>query len=56
MSLQNLTSEFVGCRVVVSGGTKGAGQATVKRFIAGGATVVTAARGPVAWQLVDSQS
>ncbi|HEY9234022.1 MULTISPECIES: SDR family oxidoreductase [Phenylobacterium] len=47
MSLQNLTSEFVGCRVVVSGGTKGAGQATVKRFIAGGATVVTAARGPV---------
>jgi NAD(P)-dependent dehydrogenase (short-subunit alcohol dehydrogenase family) len=47
MSLQPLTSEFEGRRVVVSGGTKGAGQATVKRFVAGGATVVTAARGQV---------
>jgi NAD(P)-dependent dehydrogenase (short-subunit alcohol dehydrogenase family) len=47
MTLPNLTSEFEGCRVVVTGGTKGAGQATVKRFIAGGATVVTAARGAV---------
>lgn len=47
MTLQNLTSDFEGRRVVVTGGTKGAGQATVKRFIAGGATVVTAARGAV---------
>lgn len=47
MTLQNLTSEFEGRRVVVTGGTKGAGQATVNRFIAGGATVVTAARGAV---------
>lgn len=47
MTLQNRISEFDGRRVVVTGGTKGAGQATVKRFIAGGATVVTAARGPV---------
>jgi len=45
MTLQTLTSEFEGRRVVVTGGTKGAGQATVKRFLAGGATVVTAARG-----------
>jgi NAD(P)-dependent dehydrogenase (short-subunit alcohol dehydrogenase family) len=45
MTLPNLSAEFEGCRVVVTGGTKGAGQATVKRFIAGGATVVTAARG-----------
>lgn len=43
MILQDPASEFEGRRVVVTGGTKGAGQATVKRFIAGGATVVTAA-------------
>jgi NAD(P)-dependent dehydrogenase (short-subunit alcohol dehydrogenase family) len=30
-------SEFAGKRVVVSGGTKGAGRATVDRFLAGGA-------------------
>lgn len=47
MILQNPTAEFDGRRVVVTGGTKGAGQATVNRFIAGGATVVTAARGAV---------
>lgn len=45
MSLQNPRSEFEGRRVVVTGGTKGAGLATVSRFVAGGATVVTAARG-----------
>lgn len=45
MTLQNLASEFEGRRVIVTGGTKGAGQATVKRFVAGGAAVVTAARG-----------
>lgn len=47
MTLQNLNCEFEGRRVVVSGGTKGLGRASVNRFIAGGATVVTAARGPV---------
>ncbi|WP_353859727.1 SDR family oxidoreductase [Azospirillum formosense] len=36
--------EFQGRRVVVTGGTKGAGRATVRRFLAGGARVVTAAR------------
>lgn len=44
MNLQNPSSEFEGRRVVVTGGTKGAGLATVSRFVAGGATVVTAAR------------
>lgn len=48
MILQDPTSEFEGRRVVVTGGTKGAGQATVKRLIAGGATVVTAGRGDAA--------
>ncbi|WP_293481313.1 SDR family oxidoreductase [Phenylobacterium sp.] len=43
MSL-DLRTEFEGRRVVVTGGTKGAGLATVQRFVAGGATVVTAAR------------
>jgi NAD(P)-dependent dehydrogenase (short-subunit alcohol dehydrogenase family) len=37
-------SEFAGQRVLVSGGTKGLGRATVKRFLAGGAQVITAAR------------
>jgi len=36
--------EFAGRRVLVSGGTKGLGRATVKRFLAGGAQVITAAR------------
>lgn len=45
MSLPNLATEFEGRRVVVTGGTKGAGLATVRRFIDGGASVVTAARG-----------
>lgn len=39
--------EFDGRRVVVTGGTKGAGRATVQRFVAGGARVLTAARGAV---------
>lgn len=38
-------TEFAGTRVLVTGGTKGAGRATVERFLAGGARVVTAARG-----------
>ena len=48
MTLQDPATEFEGRRVVVTGGTKGAGLATVTRFVAGGATVVTAARGDVA--------
>ena len=38
-------AEFAGKRVLVSGGTKGLGRATVERFLAGGARVVTSARG-----------
>lgn len=37
-------AEFAGKRVLVSGGTKGLGRATVQRFMAGGARVITAAR------------
>lgn len=37
-------AEFAGRRVLVSGGSKGLGRATVERFLAGGARVVTAAR------------
>lgn len=44
MSIQVDTAEFAGKRVVVSGGTKGVGRATVERFLAGGARVMTAAR------------
>jgi NAD(P)-dependent dehydrogenase (short-subunit alcohol dehydrogenase family) len=40
-------TEFAGKRVLVSGGTKGLGRATVDRFLAGGAQVITAARGAV---------
>lgn len=39
-----LAGEFAGKRVVVSGGTKGAGQAVFRRFAAGGARLITAAR------------
>lgn len=45
MSIRIDPNEFAGKRVVVSGGTKGLGRATVERFLAGGARVVTAARG-----------
>jgi len=37
-------TEFAGKRVLVSGGTKGLGRATVERFLSGGARVITAAR------------
>lgn len=37
-------TEFSDKRVLVSGGTKGLGRATVARFLAGGARVITAAR------------
>jgi len=38
------SNEFAGKRVVVTGGTKGAGRATLARFAAGGASVLTTAR------------
>jgi NAD(P)-dependent dehydrogenase (short-subunit alcohol dehydrogenase family) len=38
-------TEFAGKRVLISGGSKGLGRATVDRFLAGGARVITAARG-----------
>lgn len=45
MSVQANANEFAGKRVLVSGGTKGLGRATVDRFVAGGARVITSARG-----------
>ncbi|MBP7704503.1 MAG: SDR family oxidoreductase [Caulobacter sp.] len=45
MSVQVDPKEFAGKRVLVSGGTKGLGRATVDRFRAGGARVITSARG-----------
>lgn len=47
MSAKVDPTEFKGKRVLVSGGTKGLGRATVDRFLAGGARVITAARGAV---------
>ena len=44
MSIKANPSEFAGKRVLVSGGTKGLGRATVECFLAGGARVITAAR------------
>jgi NAD(P)-dependent dehydrogenase (short-subunit alcohol dehydrogenase family) len=44
MSIQTDPKEFAGKRVLVSGGTKGLGRATVQRFLASGARVITAAR------------
>lgn len=44
MSIKANPTEFAGKRVLVSGGTKGLGRATVERFTAGGARVITAAR------------
>jgi len=40
--------EFKGKRVLVTGGTKGMGQAMVRRFTLSGASVATAARSPLA--------
>jgi len=45
MSIQADPTEFAGKRALISGGTKGLGRATVDRFLAGGARVITAARG-----------
>lgn len=44
MSMIANPNEFAGKRVLVSGGTKGLGRATVERFLSGGARVITAAR------------
>ena len=44
MGVKAEPTEFARKRVLVSGGTKGLGRATVKRFLAGGARVITAAR------------
>jgi NAD(P)-dependent dehydrogenase (short-subunit alcohol dehydrogenase family) len=40
-------SEFAGKRALVTGGTQGMGEAIVRRFVAGGATVATTARSPL---------
>lgn len=40
-------AEFVGKRVLVSGGTRGLGRAAVDRFLASGARVITSARGAI---------
>jgi NAD(P)-dependent dehydrogenase (short-subunit alcohol dehydrogenase family) len=40
-------AEFAGKRVFVTGGSKGVGEAIVRRFAAGGATVGTTARSPL---------
>jgi len=45
MTIQADPTEFAGKRVLISGGTKGLGRATVDRFLAGGARVITSARG-----------
>lgn len=45
MTIKADPTEFAGKRALVSGGTKGLGRATVDRFLAGGARVITAARG-----------
>jgi len=40
-------AEFAGKRVFITGGTRGVGEAIVRRFAAGGATVATTARSPL---------
>ena len=41
-----ISESFEGLRVLVTGGSRGLGAATVRRFVAGGATVLTASRTP----------
>jgi NAD(P)-dependent dehydrogenase (short-subunit alcohol dehydrogenase family) len=45
MTIKADPTEFAGKRVLITGGTKGLGRATVDRFLAGGAQVITSARG-----------
>lgn len=45
MTRKSDATEFAGKRVLITGGTKGLGMATVDRFLAGGARVITSARG-----------
>lgn len=45
MSVRANPNEFAAKRVLITGGTKGLGRATVDRFLAGGAQVITSARG-----------
>jgi NAD(P)-dependent dehydrogenase (short-subunit alcohol dehydrogenase family) len=45
MQPQNHPAEFQGRRVLVTAGSKGTGRATVQRFLAAGAQVMTTARG-----------
>ena len=40
-------NEFKGKRVVITGGTKGMGEAMVRRFVLSGAIVATTARSPL---------
>jgi NAD(P)-dependent dehydrogenase (short-subunit alcohol dehydrogenase family) len=44
MNIKADPTEFAGKRVLISGGSKGLGRASVDRFLAGGARVITAAR------------
>ncbi len=51
MTIKADPTEFAGKRVLISGGTKGLGRAAIDRFLAGGARVITAARGD--WEPID---
>jgi len=42
--IRSVTNEFIGNRVLITGGTKGTGKAIADRFAAGGATVIVTAR------------